>query len=277
MRHEFLCAALVAAMCGMIGACASSGGGKIIKMNGDKDRSVDHVSESAADKLKDAAHVRVELGQQYMHLGKLELALENLKKALQYDDKYVDAHTVIAVLYERIGNLPEAEKHYARAVDLAPKSGDTNNNYGQFLCAEGKYVEAQKYFSQAMQDPFYKTPDVVYTNAGTCLMDHGGSAVLDDAEKDFRRALEANPQNVMALFHMAKVLYLKNDFFHARAFIQRFEAQSKPDPSALLLARNIEVKLGHADTARDYAQRLRQDFPDSDQTRSLDAVVPAAH
>ncbi|MGA9333815.1 MAG: type IV pilus biogenesis/stability protein PilW, partial [Rudaea sp.] len=222
------------------------------------------------------ARVRMELGQRYMQEGKLELALDNLQKALQYDDNLVDAHTVIAVLYEKIGNIKAAEQHYARAVELAPKSGDANNNYGVFLCAEGKYAEAQKYFSAAMHDPFYKTPDVLLTNAGTCLVDHAGASNYDEAERDFRSALDANPKNAAALFYMAKLLYLKNDFFHARAFIQRFESLGKPDPAALLLARNIETRLGHADAARDYAQRLRKDFPESTQTHSLDAVAPAS-
>jgi type IV pilus assembly protein PilF len=97
---------------------------------------------------------------------------------------------------------------------------------------------------------------------------------IDEAVTDFRRALEVDPKNSLALFYMAKVLYAKGDFFRARAFIQRFEALEHPDPAALLLARNIEVKLGHADAARSYADRLRKDFPDSNQTHSLDAVAP---
>lgn len=262
MRHEFPRLTVVALLCAMTVACVSSGGLRL--------------SDSSAEKRQDAAQIRVELGQRYMEQGKLELALDNLQKALQYDDNYANAHTVIAVLYERIGNTEQAGKHYARAVELAPKSGDTNNNYGQFLCAEGKYDEAQKYYAQAMRDPFYKTPAVVYANAGICLVDHGGGLRLDEAETDFRRALEVDPKNPLALFYLARVEYSKNDYFHARAFIQRFEALGHPDPAALLLARNIEVKLGHADAARDYAQRLRKDFPDSQQTRSLDAVVPPA-
>lgn len=261
MRHEFLRALVVTAMCTALCACESSGGTRL--------------GDTKAEKRQDAAQVRVELGQRYMEQGKLELALDNLKKALQYDDNYADAHTVIAVLYERIGNIEEAGKHYARAAELAPKSGDTNNNYGQFLCAEGKYDEAQKYYAQAMKDPFYKTPAVLYANAGICLVDHGGGVRLDEAEQDFRRALQVDPHNALALFYMAKLLYAKNDFFRARAFIQRFEALGKPDPAALLLARNIEVMLGHADAAQTYAQRLRKDFPDSKQTQALDAAVPA--
>lgn len=263
MRRETILGCIAVGLCTILSACVSGGG---THLSGD----------SASTKREDAARVRMELGQRYMQEGKLEIALDNLKKALQYDDKLVDAHTVIAVLYERIGNLKAAELHYARAVELAPKSGDANNNYGVFLCAEGKYAEAQKYFAQAMRDPFYQTPDVLLTNAGTCIVDHANGSNYDEAERDFRSALEANPKNPAALFYMAKVLYLKNDFFHARAFIQRFESLGKADPAALLLARNIEVKLGHADSARDYAQRLRKDFPDSTQTHSLDAVAPAS-
>ena len=251
----------------LLAACGSSN--EIRHMS---DSKTSNVTESKADKKEDAARVRVQLGQQYLQQGKLEYALENLQKALEYDPNFVDAHTVIAVLYERIGNPKAAEEHYARAAQLAPKSGDANNNYGQFLCAARKFVQAQQYFTAAMADPFYKTPDVLYTNAGSCLMKEG-SAHLDDAAADFRKALESNPKNGVALFEMANVLYQKNDFFRARAFVQRFEALGAPDPAALLLARNIEVKLGHADSARDYAQRLRESFPDSEQVRALDSTT----
>jgi type IV pilus assembly protein PilF len=182
---------------------------------------------------------------------------------------------VIGALYEHLGKAKEAGEHYARAAELAPKSGAANNNYGQFLCAAGRYDEAQKYFLRAMDDPFYKGPDVLYTNAGTCLAEHGGQ--LEQAENDFRKALEFNPNNALALYEMAKLMYAKNDFFRARAFVSRFEAQGHPSPDALLLARNIEVKMGHADSARDYTQRLHEQFPDSEQTRTLDSVTPPAH
>jgi len=200
-----------------------------------------------------------------------------LQKALEHDANSVDAHTVIAVLYERLGNGKAAEQHYALAAELAPKSGNTNNNYGQFLCATGRYEEAQKYFARGMDDPFYKTPGIIYANAGMCLADRGGEGQAAQAEQYLRRALELDPNNASALYYLAKVMYTKNDFFRARAFIQRFEALGKADAAALLLARNIEVKLGHDDSAHTYAERLRKDFPDSEQTRALESVTPSAH
>ena len=252
----------VATLCVGLSACETTSHGKL--------------TDTKATKEQDAVQTRVALGKAYMEQGKYELALENLRKALDRDANSVDANTVIAVLYERIGNLKAAEQHYARAAELAPKSGDTNNNYGQFLCATNRPDEAQKYYARAMEDPFYKTPGMLYANAGTCLADHGGDTRLGQAEQYLRKALEIDPNNALALYYIAKVLYAKNDFFHARAFIQRFETLGKPDPAALLLARNIEVKLGHDANARDYAQRLHKDFPDSEQTRALDGATPSA-
>jgi len=233
------------------------------------------VSESKEQKNKDAVRIYTELGQRYMQQGKLELARENLQRALEHDANSADAHTVMAVLMEHIGHTKEAGEHYARAAELAPKSGATNNNYGQFLCATGRYAEAQKYFTRAMDDPFYQTPDVLYTNAGACLLNNDPHQV-DQAESYFRRALEANPNNSVALYSLAKTLYAKDDFFHARAFIQRFEALGQPNADALLLAHNIEIKMGHNDGAREYTQRLREQFPDSEQAHSLDNVDPPA-
>ncbi|MFZ1390357.1 MAG: type IV pilus biogenesis/stability protein PilW, partial [Dokdonella sp.] len=207
-------------------------------------------------------------GQEYMAQGKLEVALENLNKALAADNNHADAHTVIALLYERIGDNAKAEEHYRRAAQLVPKSGSENNNYGAFLCKLGRFDESAVYFERAVSDPFYKTPVVALTNSGTCAI-KGGK--LDVAERDLRAALGRAPDNSEALFQMATVLYRRDDFFRARAFIQRYEAVGQSSADALLLGRNIELRLGNGDAAREYTRRLRGQFPESEQARSLDA------
>ena len=219
---------------------------------------------------QESAAIWVQLGQHYLELGKYELAKEDLQKALKFDPKSVDAHTVLATLYDRVGDRTSAEQHYREAVQLKPAAGAENNNYGLYLCKLGRFDEAQKHFDIAKADGFYTAGDIVYLNAGTCILLAKGSK--DTAEADFRRAVEVNPKNGQALYQLASVLYDKNDYFKARAFIQRFDALGQPSPDALLLARNIEVKLGNTGAARDYAQRLREQFPDAEQTHSLDAA-----
>ncbi len=255
MRHSAFILGML--LCVFLSACSSTGGTR---------DSSQLPQESASEQRRNAAEVHTELGQRYMQRGQLEQALGKLKKALTFDPNYVPAHTVIAVLYEKIGNLPKAEEHYRKAVDLAPKKGATNNNLGQFLCKIGKVNESLTYFSRAVADPFYQTPAAAYLNAGTCLLKIGEPA---KAITRLRSALAINPDDADALFQMASAMAQQKDYFHARAFIQRFEALGQPRPESLMLGYTIERGLGELETARQYAKKLQDQFPESDQARSL--------
>lgn len=252
-------------------AAACSHQPEIIKAPGSNTMST--VSAKAERTPQQSAAIWVELGQHYLELGRLDIAKEDLLKALKFDPKSVDARTVLATLYDRVGDRTAAEQNYRDAVELQPTAGATNNNYGLYLCKLGKFAEAQKRFDIAKADGFYRSADLVYLNSGTCVLLAKGPA--DKAEDDFRRAVELNPKNGQALFQLASVLYEKADYFKARAFIQRFDSLGQASPEALLLARNIELKLDNAGGARDYAKRLQEQFPDSAQTRSLEASSPS--
>jgi type IV pilus assembly protein PilF len=255
MQRELLPRLFAFALSCALAACSTGQGSNIKK-------------ESAASERSEAARVNTELGQKYMQQGKLEFALEKLNKALSYDSSYADAHTVIAVLYERIGDTKQAEEHYRRAAQIKSKGGNELNNYGAFLCKIGRYDEAAGYFERAMSDPFYNTPEVALTNAGTCMLKAGK---LDAAEQPLRAALDRAPNNSEALFQLASVLYEKGEYFKARAFMQRFEALGTVRPESLMLGRNIELRLGNGGAASDYTRRLLQSFPESQQARALNA------
>lgn len=222
--------------------------------------------ESKADQAKDAARVHTELGQHYLAHGDLETALAKLQMALQFDPNYAPAHTVIAVIYERIGKTAEAEQHYRKAVALDPAKGAWANNLGQFLCSTGKYAEGETYFRKAVTDPFYTTPGVALTNAGVCQLRAGDTT---RAEADFRDAIARNPTSGEALFQLANLLYQKKDGFHARAFLQRFDALGKPTAASLKLGHDIETSMGDPEGARNYSRRLHSQFPDSEQAHAL--------
>lgn len=241
----------------LLTACGAGTGGGVKK-------------ENAATKREDAARVHTDLGQQYLRQGKLEIALEKLNKALSFDSGYVDAHTVIAVLYENIGDTAKAGEHYRRAAQLKPKGGNELNNYGWFLCRQGKLVEAEAYFDRALADPFYKTPAVALTNSGTCLLKAGKR---DEAEKALRLALEHNPDDGETLLQLASASYGKGEYFSASGFMQRFDAGSPPRADALMLGRNIELKLGNSRAASEYTRRLLQGFPQSQQAQSLNVKI----
>ncbi len=225
--------------------------------------------ETKADQARDAARVHTDLGQHYLAQGDVQTALAKLQMALQFDSKYAPAHTVIALIYERIGKPDEAEMHYRKAVELEPTKGAWANNLGQFLCSIGKYADGETYFRKAVADPFYSTPSVALTNAGVCQLRAGDKV---KAEADFRDAIARNPRAGEALFQLASLLYQGKDAFRARAFLQRFDALGTPTAASLKLGHDIETSMGNPEGARNYGKRLRSQFPDSEQAHALDFI-----
>ena len=200
-----------------------------------------------AQEAKNAARIHTQLAQHYMQLGDFQTALQKLKMALQFDDHYAPAYTVLAVVYEHIHQLSHALDSYQKAQQLKPGEGATNNNLGSFLCRTGKPRLALKYFKQAHADPFYATADVAWSNEGLCrisIHDYHG------AKRSFQHALAINPVNAEALYQLARIMYLENRLTRARTFLHRYEALRKHSAAAHALEKKINHKLMHQKVIR---------------------------
>ncbi|MDT8319176.1 MAG: type IV pilus biogenesis/stability protein PilW [Xanthomonadales bacterium] len=207
-----------------------------------------------------AAKTNTALGRQYTDRGQYEIALDKLKRAVAQDPTYAPAHTMLAVLYETIGEYEQAGKEYREALRFAPKDGSVNNNYGAFVCTHGRAEEAEKYFLAAVKDPFYDTPEVAYANAGSCALQQGN---LDKAEPFLRQSLQYDDKLAAALLPMAELNFQQGDFLRARAFLQRYADVGSMNAESLLLGFRIESKLGDEQAARRYRAMLMERFPDS--------------
>ncbi|NNF51664.1 MAG: type IV pilus biogenesis/stability protein PilW [Gammaproteobacteria bacterium] len=214
----------------------------------------------------DAAQANAALGLNYMQQGKLELAMDKLKRALKQDPEMAGAHATIAMLYGRMGDPDFAEKHYRRAMQLSPGDPDLQNNYGVFLCGRDRYEEAENWFLSAAGNGRYRTPEAALTNAGVCARN---VPAAEKAEGFFRQALARNPGFSEALWQMADLSFERGNLMQARAFLERHMDNAKATPEALWLGVRMEQSLGHGDVARNYAVRLKTEFPTAVQTRML--------
>lgn len=244
MRRSALALGLVALL---LGCAGGTGGGSNVRRSG----------EPTA--MQSAAETNLKLGQAYMQQGQLEDALDKLQKAIELDPQSAQAHTVLAVLLERIGRHEQAGTHYARSVELQPGQGNLLNNYGAYLCRHGRFAEADAMFMRALEDPFYRTPGAALANAGVCAVQAGDAT---RAERNFRRALDFTPGDTTALLHLAQIHFDKGDFLRARAFVQRMEGAGGASPVALDLGARIEDRLGDSKAAARYRERLSTEFPD---------------
>lgn len=211
-----------------------------------------------------AAELNTQLGREYMQRGQYEVAMEKLKKAVASDNDYAPGHTMLAVLYETLGEMDEAGKNYREALRIDPANGDVNNNYGAYLCRIGQGEDADRYFDAALEDPFYQTPAVAMANAGECALSRDN---LGLAEEYLRKSLGFNPNFPMALLSMAAVMYEREDFLRARAFLQRYETVAPMSAQSLLLGYRTENQLNNPDQAKKYRNELIQRFPNAKETR----------
>lgn len=218
------------------------------------------VTTDSRDRNAVAVRVSVQQGQLALTRGDLDGARRAAKQALATDPTSAAAHTLRAVVADRDGKPDLAGGHYRRAVELAPHVGGMHNNYGTWLCANGRADESLAWFEQALADRNYRTPAAAMANAGACAEKAGQG---DRAVRYLEAALELEPDNPVALAAMAEHELRAGRAFHARAFSQRRLAVAPANASALLLASQIEQKLGDKQAAAGYVQRLRAEFPET--------------
>jgi len=214
----------------------------------------------------DPAKVNTQLAIEYMRAGMYEASMQKFKKALKQNPELQVAHSSVAILYEKLGETALAEKHYRRAYNLDSKDSPTLNNYGQFLCREGRLKEADEMFTRAAGNPLYRHPETVYTNAGVCALRQPDPVLADTY---FRKALQANPQYPPALREMAKSSFEKQKYLATRAYLQRLQEVSALTPEYLWIGVQAESALGDRNAVSSYALALKNRFPESDEAQAL--------
>lgn len=213
---------------------------------------------------REAAKMNVQLASGYIQRGQLDVAQEKLEKAIEQDPDYVPGYTTMAVLKEMIGEPNEAENYYLDAMDVDPRNPELQNNYGQFLCKQGKLEEAVEYLEKAIKNPFYETPEKAHANMGYCLM-QGDKPDYKKAEESLRKAIKVNPQMPAALISMGELGIKTKQYLMARAYMQRYHAISRKTPHSLWLQIQAEKALGDKKYYVELSRELIKTFPDSDE------------
>ena len=214
----------------------------------------------------DVAQTNLNLGIAYLRTGEFEKSLEKLQKARAADKYYPPIYNALGVLYQQLGNKVKAEEYYLHALGLNGSDSSTLNNYGQFLCQESRFDEAEITFLKAANNPLYATPEIAFSNAGTCAMKQGE---LDTAETYFRDALKKNPKVAIALLQMAEISYTTSNYLSARGYLQRYLEISSHTAKSLWIGIQVENELGDKNALSSYKLLLRNKFPDSKENSLL--------
>lgn len=222
--------------------------------------------EEKALRYNKRVEVHTQLGASYLSRNQLEIAQQELERALAINPDDSQANHIMGLLQIRLKRDDKADEHFRRAVNEEPENPDARNSYGVFLCERGQLEQADEQFRAALKNPLYKSPEQASLNAGICQLKKPDKPA---AAGYFRTTLTHNPRQPQALLHMANLTFEAREMLPARGFMQRYFEVAQDSPEALLLAFRIERALGAKDAQASYALRLRGKFPQSAEAKQL--------
>lgn len=213
------------------------------------------------------AKVHTELAGMYYERAQMGVALGEIDIALQADQNYAPAYSVRGLIHMALREYQEAEEDFQQSLRLDRNDSETHNNYGWFLCQQGKEKEAIPHFMTALKNPLYGTPERAYLNAGLCSRKAGNTR---DAEEFLQRALQVQPGMPQALLGMAELSFDNGDYAAAKKYFAGFsERTDSLTAEQLWLAVRIERKAGDRNAEASYGIQLRKRFPDARETQLL--------
>ncbi len=266
LRRALGAAALTIAVA--IGGC---GDGSYVRTSLGKEHhvepAVNRISEKGGKARGAAASVQRDLGKMpgLLAAGDFTTVRQLAASILKRQPDSLAAHTYLAVALAHDGDAAGAGKHYQRAAELGPAHPGALANYGIWLCEQGRAAESLDWFDRALALPRQQDASLTLANAGMCA---GMAGQHERAGRDLRRAIEVDPANPLALAALAEREFRAGNAFGARAFSERRLAAAPADAKALLLASQIEQKLGDSTAAARYVSRLKAEFPDAPEARS---------
>jgi len=163
------------------------------------------------------------LGLVYFQQGRLDEAILQYQKVLQFVPDETDAFNNLGSAFLQQGRLDEAVAYYQKALTIKPDSAATHYNLGNALFQQGRTDEAMAHYQRALAiDP--GSPEAHY-NLGNAFLQQGQ---MEAAAVQYRKALAIKPDYAEAHNNLGNVLIQQARVDEAIAHFQE-AATLKPD------------------------------------------------
>ena len=215
-------------------------------------------SDQTADQKRAMNHLNLAIG--YYQQKQWISALDDVKKALQSNPNLADAYSVRALIYMEMGETGLADENFQHALAISPGNPDFSNNYGWFLCQNGRAVQSIPYFEAAIKSRTYESPAKAFNNAGVCSIKLKNESA---AEHYFLKAFQLSPSNPLTSANLAKIYFDRKDYERARFYIGRIPQVDELNADVLWLAIKVHHKLGDREIETSLVTQLRKRHPDS--------------
>jgi len=224
--------------------------------------SIEEASESARVKAQ------IDLARGYLEENSFQRARRPLEKALEIDNRSVEAHVLKAIIHQREEENALAEKHYKLALRYDPTDAQALNNYGGFLYAQGRVEDALVPLRKSVEDTAYSARAQAFVNLG--LVESSLDNV-DEARSAFERSIMLNDQQPRPHLELADIYFTSGNVMRAADHYGQFRTGARQTPRSLCLGIRIATALQLADEQSSLRMALRNLYPGSEEAESCEA------
>lgn len=216
------------------------------------------------------AQRRLVLALAYFEQGQHEVAMQEVRAALQIDPQHAGAYNLLGLLHQRNNALALAQHSFETSAHWAQRQGNSNDladaqhNLGGLLCAQAQYPRALAQFVHALSQPNYQQPSKTHLAAGLCHLRAGNP---DAARDSWQRSLSIDPRNPNTRYQLA-LLDWQSRPEHAQALLAPIHAQQQGNAHSLWLAVRVAHALQQPNEVQHWGQQLQQRYPESAQAQA---------
>lgn len=208
-----------------------------------------------------AVEARVNLAMKYYRDNDMDAARRHLDTAMKIDSRAPSVHNALALIFSREGDERLAEKHFKKAISLDSKYSPARNNYAAFLYQLERYPQALKQLKHVANDELYDGRILALGNMGRVQQKLNDS---DGARKTFRRILNIDSRNLLALQELAHLEYDQKNYNLSAALYDKYRAISPQQSArALLLGIRLSETITNNNARASYVMALKNLYPTS--------------
>lgn len=223
------------------------------------------ITESDEPDARKRARIRLELATGYFEQGQVEVALDEIKQSLAADPGYGPAYVLRGLVFMRLNDMRLADDSFRRALQINPRDPDALHNYGWLLCQQNQLQQAVDLFNRALSSPLYGGQAKTLLAKGVCQL---RAQQTVEAQASLSRSYELDPDNPIAAFNLAQLLYQAGDWPRAQFVIRRLNNSELANAESLWLGIKVERRLGESVAMEQLAQQLQRRFAQSAQWRA---------
>ena len=205
-------------------------------------------SGPSAEQRRRGAEIHYDLGTTLLQNGDVQGALKEYLQANEEDDSLPQVHNAMGLLYAySLAKPQEAENELKKAIELDKDFSEAHNNLGTFYLSRGRYADAARQFELALTNDLYRERVVAETNLGWALYKSGQA---DKGIQRIQAALALNPRYCLGWRQLGTIQAERGNLEAAADAFQKYAATCPDAADAHLQLGKLFARQGKAPDAR---------------------------